>query len=287
VSKIQSTTILIIILLSGLFLGSCQSPAPAPPPPPLKGEVDIILGKSMPLESAVLNETRTISVVLPLAYNKTNQNYPVLYLVDGGPHQDLFPMAGMAALASLSGQYQEFILVGIQSNNRYWELTSESTVAYDLKNIPHNGGAQKFRQFIREELKPFIEGRYRTSGETAIIGESLAGLFIVESFLHAPDTFDHYVAVSPSLWWRDMGLSKEAAGILQSKDFPADKSLFLTIASEGGTMIEGMERLVGALEEHTPEGVDWWYRPMPDEEHHTIYNPAALQALRLIFPVKK
>jgi uncharacterized protein len=270
----------------GLILASCQNSPPPPPPPPLEGETEIIIGTSLPLNSKIFAESRTISVVLPMGYHERNQSFPVLYLVDGGAHQDLLPMAGMAALATLSGQYSEFILVGVQTNNRYFELTTESTVPYDLENIPNNGGAKKFRQHLLDEVRPLIDSRYRTSGETAIIGESLAGLFIVETFLHQPESFDHYVAVSPSLWWRDMGLSKEADGILKESYSFADRSLYLTIASEGGTMIEGMERLVEALETQAPEKLNWWYQPMPEEHHHTIYNPAALRALRLIFPVE-
>ena len=271
-----------LLIFLGLVLVSCQS-SPPPPPPPLEGETEIVIGTSLPLESKVFGESRTISVVLPMGYSERNESFPVLYVVDGGVHQDLLPMAGMAALATLSGQYREFILVGVQTNNRYYELTTESTNAYDLENIPHNGGAKKFRQHLVEEVRPLVESRWRTSGENAIIGESLAGLFIAESFLHAPDSFDHFVAVSPSLWWRDMGLSKEAADILQKDSFPSDPTLYLTIASEGGTMIEGMERLVKALETHAPENLKWWYQPMPQEDHSTIYNPAALKALRLIF----
>ncbi len=261
---------------------SCQN-SPPPPLPPLEGEVDIVLGKGIPLESEIYGEARTINVYLPTGYDGRDERFPVLYLIDGGVHQDFIPMAGMAALATLSGQYREFILVGIQTNDRHYELTSKSEVAYDLGNIPRNGGADDFLRHLQNEVKPFIEDRYRTSGEDAIIGESLAGLFITETFLRAPESFDHYVAVSPSLWWRDMGLSREAADLLQRDGFPADRSLYLTIADEGGTMIEGMERLVKALENNAPEGLDWWYEPMLGEEHHTIYNPAALHALRLVF----
>lgn len=33
------------------------------------------------------------------------------------------------------------------------------------------------------------------------MGESLAGLFIVETLLAEPVLFDHYVALDPSVWW--------------------------------------------------------------------------------------
>src|SRR5690349_23301070 len=66
-------------------------------------------------------------------------------------------------------------------------------------DLPHVGGSAAFRRFFRDELMPTVERRYRTTSESSIIGESLAGLFIVETFLREPVVFDHYIAFDPSL----------------------------------------------------------------------------------------
>ena len=79
-----------------------------------------------------------------------------------------------------------------------------------------------------------------------------------------------------------VGLSHEAADLLAAGGF-GRHSLYLTIADGGEDMQTGMDRLVAALEAGAPAGLAWWYRPMPDEHHHTIYNPATLDALRLVF----
>ncbi len=271
----------VLVSLIPLFM-ACND-TPPPPPPTLDGETEIILGTGFPIASKVYGDSRTINVYLPLGYAERDEEFPVLYLVDGGAHQDFIPMAGMAALATLSAQYNEFILVGVQSNNRYIELTSPSDFPEDIKYLPKNGGADDFRRFLKEEVKPFISERYRTTGEDGIIGESLAGLFITETFLKAPDSFTHYIAISPSLWWRDMELSKEAHQLLQAENFPKNRSFYLTVADEGGTMLESNERVAEALKNHAPADLNWWYKPKPEEHHHTIYNPAALESLRLIF----
>lgn len=262
-----------------LILVACQ---PASDPAPAS-ETPITIGSQILLDSAVYGTGRTITVSLPRSYGDgEGRSFPVLYVVDGGAQQDFVPMAGMAALAGLTRQYREFILVGIQTENRYVELTATSELEDDLRWLPENGGASQFRQHLLEEVKPYIEARYRTSGEDAIIGESLAGLFITETFLRAPASFDHYIAVSPSLWWRGEGLSHEAADLLAAGGF-GGHSLYLTIADEGEDMQTGMDRLVAALEAGAPEDLSWWYQPMPTEHHNTIYNPATLQALRLVF----
>ena len=37
------------------------------------------------------------------------------------------------------------------------------------------------------------------------------------------------------------------------------------------------------LKKHAPVSLTWYYEPMPNETHATIYHPAALQALRRLF----
>jgi predicted alpha/beta superfamily hydrolase len=269
-----------VIVLFGLvgLVAACE----APPPPMLEGETAITIGTSIPLESEALGETRIINIHLPMSYDARNADYPVLYLIDGGVQQDFLPVAGFGALAWLSGQYEEFIVVGVQTNNRRYELTTPSTIAYDLRQIPNNGGADLYRRFIVEEVQPLIDARYRTTGETAVLGESLAGFFIVDTFLRAPESFDHYIAVSPSVWWEEKALTLSASTFLQAENFPNDRSLYLASADEAD-ILDGIEPLVQALEVSAPTTLSWWYEPMPDEHHNTVYHPATLNALRLIF----
>jgi len=266
---------LFILLLSAAHL--TVQPAAATEPTPLSA------GKGYQIPSAVYDTKKSLSVYVPLGYEDSSTSYPVLYLLDGGYEQDYLHMVGMSALATLSGQFRPFIVVGVQSDNRRYELTAASDVAEDLRAIPINGGAPEFRGFLLTEVMPWVEENYRTSGEDAVIGESLAALFITETFLRTPNAFDHYIAVSPSLWWRDMGLSLEATALLKADDFPSDRSFFLTTGDEGGTMLEGVERLANALANDAPSGMKWRYEPLPTEHHHTIYNPATLRALRHVF----
>lgn len=244
----------------------------------------IVVGTSYTIDSEVYDSERTVNVFLPLSYDD-EASYPVLYVLDGGVRQDFLNLVGMGALAWLSGQYREFVLVGVQTENRYHELTAPSDLAEDREVNPQNGGAAEFRRHLVDEVKPFVAANFRVTDEDAVIGESLAGLFIVETFLREPEAFDHYVAVSPSMWWRGGALGREASSLLAAADFPRDRSLYLTIGDEGGTMLEGVERLAAAVESADVDGLRLFYDPMPDEHHHTVYKPAQLAALRWIFAV--
>ena len=156
----------------------------------------------------------------------------------------------------------------------------------DNENLTRTRDTAAFRRFIRDELMPQVKKRYRTTEETAIVGESLAGLFVVETFLLDPDLFDTYVAVDPSLWWNNQELVKGAAERLRARPKLA-KTLYLT-SSDEKQIAEDTKHLAEVLGKNAPPGVHWQYKPMPEEKHSTIFHPAALKAFREVFkPIAK
>ena len=69
--------------------------------------------------------------------------------------------------------------------------------------MPNNGGSDKFITFIEKELQPYIERTYSTNDSKTIIGQSLDGLLATEILFKNPKLFNHYIIISPSLWWRN------------------------------------------------------------------------------------
>lgn len=252
--------------------------------PAFEGPTPVSIADGYRLTSAVMGQPREINVWLPPSYAEGQRRYPVVYLLDGGlVAQDFHHISGLAQLGSISGMMDDVIVVGVASGDRRNELTAPATDPEILAQIPTHGGSERFRRFLTEEVQPFIDGRYRTSGETAVIGESLAALFIVETFLVQPTLFDRYVAISPSLWWDREKLSKDAPALLAAHP-QGDRTLLLTIANEGGQMQSGMNRLVRALRSSAPRGLVWDYQPRHDEKHSTIYHGAAMDFLRRLYP---
>jgi predicted alpha/beta superfamily hydrolase len=128
---------------------------------------------------------------------------------------------------------------------------------------------------------PEIRRRYRTTDETAIVGESLAGLFIIETLLVEPSLFNSYIAFDPSLWWDNERLVNTAAGQLRSN---ARRPVNVYVASSGEpTIAPAVRRLADSLRVGTLDGVTLQYTAMPEETHGTIYHPAALRAFRALF----
>lgn len=128
---------------------------------------------------------------------------------------------------------------------------------------------------------PQVRQRYATTDETAIIGESLAGLFVVETLLREPDLFDSYIALDPSLWWNRGQLADDAVALLTAH---ATQGKQLFVASSSQPDIARASAGFSAQVSGKVPGVSVHYLPMPAETHQTLYHPAALQALRVLFP---
>lgn len=244
----------------------------------------IVIGQSLTMESKILSQTRRINVHLPPDYARSGKTYPVLYLMDGGEKEDFPHIAGLAQLGELSWTYREMIVVGIEGIDRRHDLTHPTSVAKEKADYPTTGASAAYRRFLAEELKPWVAARYRVSGESAIIGESLAGLFVVETLLKQPTLFDAYIAASPSLWWSDQALARGAAADIAKWPALGSRKLYLTIGDEGTTMQEGVDKVVAAIGAAKPAGLTLVYDPMHQEHHSTVYHPAALKAFRTVWP---
>jgi predicted alpha/beta superfamily hydrolase len=113
------------------------------------------------------------------------------------------------------------------------------------------------------------------------VGESLAGLFVVETLLLEPNLFDTYIAIDPSLWWNNQKLVNDAAERLRARP-KLEKTLYYA-SSDEKALAEITGRFAKILTEDAPRGVHWHYEKMPEEKHSTIYHPAALKAFREVF----
>lgn len=261
--------------LIGIAL-ACAAPVAAQPVP-------ISIGETHRIASRSLAQERAVNVYLPADYATSGKSYPVLYLIDGGMDQDFLHVVGTSALGAVWARSQSVIIVGIATQDRRRELTGLTQDQALLRQYPTAGHSAIFRAFIRNEVMPMVAGRYRTNGESGVIGESLAGLFIVETFLTEPDLFDHYAAISPSLWWDNGRLAQSAAKRLKTVS-PKPHRFYLTIADEGDRMQAAMDALVAALAANPREGRTWCYAPHPQFTHATIYHSVSPEALQYLFP---
>lgn len=232
---------------------------------------------SLIIASQHVNEDRRINIWTPPNYKESIDSLPVLYMPDGGIKEDFPHLANTLDTLLKQEKIPPLILVGIENTERGRDLTGFSEAEYDKQFCPVTDGAKDFRAFILEELMPEINKKYRTSNRKGLMGESLAGLFVMETFFTSPETFDFYVAMDPSLWWNNQYLTNHADSLLSQ--FP-EKELRLWFAGSDAKDISPFTRSIAqTFTLHAPQKLMWNYSDEPHEKHHTIFRATKEKAL--------
>ena len=186
--------------------------------------------------SKSVGDSFSVFIHLPLEYNSDRQQkYPIVYLLDANLYFDI--------VAATMGKYEELgilppaILVGIgyrdfsqMDSLRNRDLTYPAALPQYEMSV--SGGAEKFLSFIRNELVPDVEGRFRGDTKKRILaGHSLGGYFVFYTLLQTQtggtNFFRNYIAASPALHYNKYYL------LGRLKNFPLgtaskNTSLYLT-----------------------------------------------------------
>jgi predicted alpha/beta superfamily hydrolase len=233
---------------------------------------------TLKVTSRALGEARSIHVHTPASYAASRTaHFPVLYMPDGGLEEDFPHIVNTVDSLIEIGAIRPVIVVGVPNTQRRRDLTGPTRVATDSAIAPRVGGSAAFRRFLRDELIPTIESRYRTTPERAIVGESLAGLFVVETFLREPTLFDHYIAFDPSLWWNRAALVDSASALPGMMQPSTRRTAY--VAGSRDDIANGTARLDSAMRAAPPRGLEWTYTARPDLTHATIFRALAPAAL--------
>ena len=238
------------------------------------------------IESKQVGETRNINVWTPPEYKTGTDSLPVMYMADGGIVDEDFPhIANTLSALIIAKKIPPMILVGIANTQRRRDLTGPTEIAKDKEIAPIVGGSEKFRAFIKEELFPEINKRYRTTKEKSIIGESASGLFVVETFFLAPEMFDNYIAFDPSLWWNNHYLVRTAKEHLTL--FPKTQKRIWFAGSSAEDISQYTKSLAEILKTENLPNINWIYSPEPKEKHNTIFRATKEKAIIWTFNKSK
>ena len=172
--------------------------------------------------SKVLGNRRDVLVYLPPGYRRfSRQRYSVLYLHDG---QNVFDAA--TSFSGIEWGVDETaerlirkklieppIIVAIPNmgEDRIHEYAPTGGVidAKAKRKMRSRGLARQYGQFLIEELKPYIDKKYRTKHGpefTGLGGSSLGALVTLAIGILFPHAFNRLIVMSPSIWWDDFAI---------------------------------------------------------------------------------
>lgn len=249
------------------------------------------IGEIKTITSKILNEEREYLVYFPKHYNDKNypqQQYPVIYLLDGEKYFHL--VSGM--LNNLSDGYYpqmpECILIAIKNTNRSRDLTPTK----DVHQQYESGGGEKFREFISTELMPEITTNYRTLDYKILIGHSFGGLFVMNALFKNHNLFNAYIAIDPSLWWNDYLFVKQSDSILKNTDFNNRKLFFINANSleklkdpskQHTNHFEAKLEFLKIIKKNRPINLNFSTNFYNNEDHGSVVLPSLIDGFRTIF----
>jgi predicted alpha/beta superfamily hydrolase len=240
-----------------------------------------------------------VVVTLPEGYETSTGKYPTVYFLDawagGGLIIDTY------RLLRMYDEIEPLLLIGIS-----WEGTMQDWLQYRSRDYipthiapkklaeqfgqqlagltPASGGASNFLRFLRDELIPFVETKYRADpSKRALFGFSYGGLFSTWVLFNTPELFSRYLIGSPALFWDDYMVLKKEPAPANVKPRSGTK-VFLSVGSlEGESIITSWVRLRDGLSSGNYAGVDLSAVMFEGETHNSVIPATFSRAFRILY----
>ena len=226
-----------------------------------------------------------------------NSDYDVIYVFDSqwrsrfGLVHNLMHY-GCQELVTPNEDAHQYIVVGIPSPyvpehgyERNRDFYSAPVNIALPEGMPEGYGcATQFKKFLKEELMPYIDANYRTTGHTLAVGHSLSASFILDA-LETEDMFDDYIALSPNLCW-DNDLWADRLIYFNFND-GKPRYFFFNMANEcedtgwGPDWRSAYDKVKNHFESTAlPDNIVMKFNESPQYDHYQSYQSVIIDALK-------
>ncbi|MBS1873228.1 MAG: DUF3327 domain-containing protein [Acidobacteria bacterium] len=145
------------------------------------------------ITSALLGNTRTLTIYTPPAYRKDGPPNGLLVVFDENAYLTMVPTPVILDNLIAEGRIPPMVAV----------LVGNPDPAARARELPPNPA---FASFLNDELVPWIRQRYhvtRDPSKVVVAGSSFGGIASVYAGLRHPETFGAILCQSGSFWWAD------------------------------------------------------------------------------------
>ncbi len=218
------------------------------------------------LTSAKIGQRFELLVSLPDGYAKSDQSYPVLYVLDGWH----FPLMAFLQNNNIySKRMRPLIIVTVSHGDTgYMALRARDFTPTRTAKEANSGGAAAFLDFLEHELIPFVDRTWRTiPSDRGLLGHSYGGLFAIYALEQRPALFQRIVAASPALEWDNRLLLTAARERLLK--LPAPVRLDVSVGDESDNTAS-TTAFAKILNEMKPAGLDYRFNVYRGENHNSV-----------------
>ena len=300
--------------LASLLLASCSDAANGQAVASGQPSVPAQRGEGLPYEVSdtevwdvpdpVSGRAYQVFVALPPSYREQpGRRYPVLYVTDADYAFPLIKQIGRR-LNVERPTVEEFILVGLsyakgeggmQSRRRDYTPTPNgpSTAPADAEH----GKAAPYAAYVRDQVLPFVAGRYRTDERRRLfLGHSYGALLGTEILFSEPRLFDGYILGSPSFWYdRHHMADREKAYAAKHDDLPARIYMYVGEYEEmrpgdpryakDVDMVTDTRTMDRVLRSRNYPSLRMEVEVLNDEDHVTVAPRGFTRGLKYLLPV--
>lgn len=230
-----------------------------------------------------------VDVSLPQGLDTMSVRPPVFVVTDA--NLAFNTVHETVTMLGISGEMTPVIVVGVgypETDGRgytpsYIVSRTRDYTPTNTAAMPGGGGSAAFLAFLKDELVPMVEAKYRADpSRRGLGGHSLGGLFATYALLHEPGFFSRYWIGSPSLWWDNQLSFSWVPKVKQGATQPTGRAYLTVGAKESDVMISPMQRMAVELTRNFP-ALRVGSQVYPNESHGSVVGGSISRALRFLY----
>lgn len=159
----------------------------------------ITYAQQVTFDSKILGESQVMNIYLPenFAQSSEHHTYPVIFINSSHGSQFFHALTGIVKHLSEVERMPKSIVVSLNDGGHIPDIYVNG-MWDSMEKINKYGQPDLYLRHLNEEIFPFLKTHYRANDHRTIIGVSSSALFPLDTFIHAPQTFNAYVFLATS-----------------------------------------------------------------------------------------
>ncbi|CAL2108363.1 TPR_REGION domain-containing protein [Tenacibaculum sp. 190524A02b] len=250
------------------------------------------------INSKVLKEQVLVNISLPKDYKLYSKEkvYPVIVVLEPEFFSQI--VSTTSHLSTLSG-IPECIVISFPNRfsksygpqlytngSKFWPI--------EWKQMPFDGDPNEFNTFFKNELFPYLASNLRVAPYNIILGTSSTTPQVFHTFLNEPKLFQGYITIAAGDFL-SMGYSSNSNLIsaIENSIKKNPRTLNLYVASADSDIQNtpqigmNLNQLQNKVTPYLSNSIKVSSEIISNETHYGIVLPAYINAMKMIFPLKK
>lgn len=234
------------------------------------------------IASTFTGDTYDINILKPQDYSG-NKNYHLIFVADGA--------IGLGEyLLGTNPKWKaevpaNCIIIAISHRGNWKTKRARDFIPSDAGGEKNEdfGNADKYYSFLKSELMPRINSMFKNVGNKIFLGHSFSGLFALYSALQNENLFDHYYAISPSVWANYNKLLKiEEAIADKGIDLKANIDIIVGGLEVFNKVISSSKEFKDAITSRGYSNLVLNYEVIGGANHYSVRKPAVDRILKKV-----